>query len=344
MELARIVVFIISALLVIYDIALAPAIHPKQVGTVLTVVVALGALTASGFDFPVLPRDIPVIWLVLPILFLAVLSPLLGLWESRRVPDGQRIFSTGRQPGVPSRFRGHLTTNVVGAAAVGATVWAALSTPGLSGYLEEPRPAYVSTIALPLAWLVVRAFISWQQSTVVAGATSDGLPATGGSVEEALTGYSLRHAHQLTNVVFLTLATFVTLTMVFYLLDYAIARSTAGDPLSMSWAVVLAATMMLAFLLACGSFGAKGSSAVYLTFLTGTPAALVGVILWFSLYESGVARTVATVAVVTAGYLGYSTQTVLAGRRDGEKFQAHYFSATAIAVVIVALLGSLYAS
>ncbi len=37
---------------------------------------------------------------------------------------------------------------------------------------------------------------------------------------------------------------------------------------------------------------------------------------------------------------------VCIARRDGEKFQAHHFSATAtaIAVVIVALLGSLYAS
>ena len=83
---------------------------------------------------------------------------------------------------------------------------------------------------------------------------------------------------------------------------------------------------------------------MYLTFLTGTPAALGAVVFWLSWFRDDVIRNFAVVSIVGIGYVLYCVEAVLASRAQGEKLHLNYFSALGIAVVLTVLLGALYLS
>jgi hypothetical protein len=89
----------------------------------------------------------------------------------------------------------------------------------------------------------------------------------------------------------------------------------------------------------------SGLLAVYLTFLTGTPAVLVFALIWFALLRTSMSRNIAAVSIIGAGYLAYTAITVLCSRRDDDDGpRLHYFSAAAFAVVLIILGGAMYYS
>jgi len=329
---------------------LGPSIRPDLVKNILGFAITALATVFTAFGISLFPASLPVGVIAATLCALAVIPPILGKLEAKYRKNGQAVYSTGVKPGAPNRFPGHITTNLLGALATSAIVWVVHTTDGFDRHfagasgesaLEVNYAAF--NITLPLATVVVFAFVRWQQ--VDACRDIDARVKRGDADwENQIVGYSLRHPHQLANVFYLIGVTFTAATTILYLVAYAMARSKANDPLAISWQVVVTIVICLSFLYACGSPRSRENRAVYLTFLTGTPAALCGVLVWLSLFEGGVARDFATISIVGIGYIAYCIEVVLGSRSRGEKLELHYFSAAGVATVLVVLLGALYVS
>lgn len=272
----------------------------------------------------------------------ALVPPVAGLFESRYRANGQAVYSTGVVPGASNRFPGHLLTNVLGALAASGLVWVAHTTNGFDGYAAKSSNGAAFNVLLPLATIVALAFARWQQ--VDACPDIDKRAGEDTSWEDAITGFSLRHWHQLTNVVYLIAVIFTATTAILYLFAYAMEQAKAGQPLALSWQPIMAMIAVLSFFYACGGPWSRESRAVYLTFLTGTPAALGAALIWLSWFSAGAARTASALSIVGCGYVLYCIEAVLGSRSRGEKLELHYFSAVGIAIVLVVLLGTLYLS
>jgi hypothetical protein len=81
---------------------------------------------------------------------------------------------------------------------------------------------------------------------------------------------------------------------------------------------------------------------VYLTFLTGTPAALGGAAIWLSWFQDDRTRNVVAAMVVGVGYVLYCVEAVLTGRGPKEQVHLHYFAATGVATILAILLVAMY--
>lgn len=154
-------------------------------------------------------------------------------------------------------------------------------------------------------------------------------------------GYSLRHWNQLTNTVHLVVITFVSSTTVLCLFSHAMTQAMRGEPLQLSWQMIIAVLGCLLYLCTCGLRGSREHRAVYLTFLTGTPAALCMAVVWFSLFRRDAVRDVVAVSVVVLGYVAYSVEVVLADRSRDGALRLHYFSGVGFVLVLVTLLSAL---
>jgi hypothetical protein len=133
--------------------------------------------------------------------------------------------------------------------------------------------------------------------------------------------------------------------MILYLFAFTLEQAKAGHPLGLSWQLVVAIVALLAFLVACGLPASRQHQAVYLTFLTGTPAALMVSVVWLALMQQSTVRNVFALAIIVVGYVLYCTEAVLGSRRStDDKVQLHYFSAAAFAVALTVLTGALYFS
>jgi hypothetical protein len=193
-------------------------------------------------------------------------------------------------------------------------------------------------------------------------------------IDECIMGYSLKHPHQFLNVVFLIGAVFAAATMVLYLFAYTMKQDKLRAPLSFSWQMGAAIILLLLFLCACGFPAAwraltelwrarglttsdhlpddshegnasTGMRAVELTFLTGTPAVLVFVLIWFTLLKADVGRNIAAASIIGVGYLVYTALAVLGSRRSArDAVRLHYFSAAAFAFVLIVIAGAFYYS
>lgn len=122
-------------------------------------------------------------------------------------------------------------------------------------------------------------------------------------------------------------------------------------------------TLFLVFLLICGSPLLWQHRAVYLTFLTGTPGAIIAAMVWLWLLKSSFTRNLFAVLLVAVGYLLYCVLAVLGlvygqsettgatstsgGGSAGpprDKVELFYFSAAIFALALTVLLGALYFS
>lgn len=320
-----------------------PPVRPERIGKIVGILIGAIALICTAFGLALYPAALLTspVWIATGFVLLALLSPLAGLVESRVRKNGQAVYSTGIVPGTPNRLPGHLITNVLGALAVAGLVWVAHSTNGFDAFIAKFADDSAFNIMLPLATAVVFAFARWQQ--VNACPTIDER-ATEANHEDLIAGFSLRHWHQLLNVLYLIVATFAATTAILCLLAFAMEQSKAGHPLTLSWQAVLGIVISLLFVYACGGPWARDNRAVYLTFLTGAPAALCGVLIWLSWFREGAARNIAALAVVGVGYPVYCVEAVLGSRNRGEKVHLHYFTATGIALILVILLSAMYAS
>jgi hypothetical protein len=320
----------------------APNVYPTRIQKTIAFVAGAIALVCTSTGVALYPAELPSgpITLAIVLVAFALIPPLIGLLESRSKDNGQAIYSTRTLPGTSNRFPGHLLTNLLGALAVSSLVWVAHSTPGFDSFSANFSDDVAFNIMLPLATIVMFAFARWQQ--VSACPDIDERVGRDSNWEESIAGFSLRHWHQTTNVLYLIAATFVATTSVLYLFAYSMNQAKSGQPLQLSWQVVVTAVVVLSFLFACGGPWSREHRAVYLTFLTGTPAALGAVLIWLSLFVANEARNIAALAIVGAGYVLYCAEAVVSSRKRGEKLELHYFSATGIAIVLVVLLSALY--
>jgi hypothetical protein len=172
--------------------------------------------------------------------------------------------------------------------------------------------------------------------------------------------------------------TFTASVAVLILFAHAMVQAKLGSPLRLSWQDILAAVLVLIFFLVCGLPSSRRHRAVWLTFLTGTPAALGALMVWFALFRDGSGRNAWAGIVIGVGYIVYCVEVVLGsqareafeqmggssvlqhGGVGGQKtgavalkpgikaknltMQLHYFSALIMAAVLVVLFAALYAS
>jgi hypothetical protein len=317
--------------------------YPAKIYTVLCFMVFAATPLVTFAHIPLYPPPGSASpWAVAAVLLgLAVTAPIVGVGESMWSRQ-EVVFSN-------NRFLGHLRTNLFGALAASALWWVADSASGLAGPLATfPSSDIVLNVMLPVSAGAVLQFVRWQQMDAlgkVDDRTIDEVmrkdPKEG---EGKIVGFSLRHWHQLANIAHLVAATFVASCSFLFLVAYAM-KQTAGEHPVLTWPVVAAILLTLSFLYACGARGSRENKAVYLTFLTGTPAALGGAMLWLAWFRNGTFRDGAMALIGVVGYVLYCVEAVLADWARDEKEgrpPLHYFAPMTIAVVIAVLLGIAY--
>lgn len=264
---------------------------------------------------------------------LAVLPPISGLIAAR-VKGDDKLYD------VDQRYLGHLVTDLGGAAGATGLLWMAQTIHGFDDFTESFSDKAALNCVLPMTMLTTFAFVRWQQVNECPDV--DDLITRGQPWEDALTGYSLRHFHQRANLVFLMAATFTATTTVLYLFAFAMQQARTPAPLPFTPQIGVAMVLSLVFFYACGLKWSRGNRAVYLTFLTGTPAALGAVLVWLSFLEQGFARNAFAIAIAFGGYLAYAVEAILASRSAGEKLELYYFATSVFALVLAILAAALY--
>jgi hypothetical protein len=340
-----------------------PPAYPKRIYHWLGyALMAAAPLTYVGVRlYPPLGHANP--WAVVATLLgLAVSSPVLGLCEERS-PQGKKLqhglaTRQGRAVYSDSRFLAHLGTNLLGALAASTLWWAADSALGVAGPLETfPSADVALSVMLPLSALVVFQFVRSQQMDALSKFDSRTIkevmrkdPKKG---EAKIVGFSLRHLHQLANVFHLVAATFVASCSYLFLVAYAIEKS-AGEHPPLTWPVVAAIVLTLCFVYVCGAPGLRGApgprdnKAVYLTFLTGAPAAMGGAMLWLAWFQGGTFRDYSIASIAVVGYVLFCIEAVMADWARDERCDKehrwpplHHFAPMTIAVVLALLLFAL---
>lgn len=324
MEWIWTVLYVLAAALIQFQ----PAVYPARLGNGLAWLALTVAGALSVLEVPISPVSFGSASSVFAVALcvFALVPPILGLLESHLKADGQKIFAA-------SRFRGHLVTNAAGAIAAATFLHLSSSTPGVRAFVSgwEDSPAF--NVVLPLSVLIVFAFVRAQQAQA-AGSDFREVP----DHESAVIGFSLAHWHQLANVLYLIVATFTVSTSVMYLFAYSFNRFSQGRPIELTWTFVLAFCAVLGFVFACGMQWSNQEPAVYLTFLTGTPAVLVAIVLWLSILQDSSFRNIVGTAVIGVGYTTYCVLAVIADQRG--RVQWHHFTALAMSLVLAALVGA----
>ena len=314
-----------------------PAAFPKRISNYFFKAVAITAVLLTGFQVSVIGLLFE--WgawgVTIVLMVLAVPPPIAGLTENRLRANGNDVFDLKRLPG-------HLLTNVLGALASTAFVWAALSTPQFDEFNQAFGDEAAFNIALPLATAVAIAFVRSEQERQ-SGAL-DLRTASDEVAEPAIVGYSLRHVHQLLNTIFLAAVVFSAGATMLYLFAQTISSAKAGQPLDVSWPVVVSIVLTMLFFLACGLPQSRGSRTVWITFATGTPAVLMISLVWLALFQESALRNATIGLVVGGAYVAYCVECILAERGNGNKIELHYFSSVVVLFVITMLLGAIYLS
>lgn len=335
-------IFIMLVLKAIEDFA--PPVYPVRTYKTLSLVIFAISTCFTVFHIPLYPAGGSVNpWVVAGVLLvLAAASPLLGLLESKCWPNGQAVYSTGVLPGTTNRFPGHILTNILGALAAFMFWWVARSTAGFDQFVANFPYNAAFNVMVPLSAAAVFAFVRWQQ---VDACRDIDVVASQPDAEAKMAGFSLSHWHQWANVLHLIVATSVATTSFLYLVAHGMLQELHRPPHEVSWQVIATILATLGFLYACGGPWSRGKRAVYLSFLTGTPAALGGAILWLSWFRDDAIRNTVMVSIVGIGYVLYCVEAVFADwaqeGKDG-KPPLHYFAPTAVAVVLAGLLGTVY--
>ena len=282
-------------------------------------------------------------WLVGSILLgFAIAAPIAGYFESRRPIDGQDVYCT------TDRFRGHLLTNLLGAMTAFALWGFAHSVPSVADTFVKSLPSVniLFNVMLPLSAVAAFLFVRTQQVDAFRkGDNQHNIDEEQSSLrEKEIVGFSLKHWHQQLNFIHLVFATSVASASVVLLMAHGMQATGIGLP-AVSWLVIAAIFATLGFLFACGLKWSRDNRAVYLTFLTGTPAALGGAIIWLSCFRANAVRDATMVAVAGIGYVAFCVEAVFADwARDNRRGcpPLHYFVPMAVAVVISVLLGIAY--
>ena len=320
-------------------------VYPRKTFNLMYYAVVFAFTTCfTTFNIPLYPVN-P--WVVGSILLgLAVAAPIAGRFESRRQPDGQAVYCT---TGKANRFPGHLLTNLLGAMAAFALWGVAHSVPGVANTFAESLPNFniAFNLMLPVSAAAAYLFVRWQQEDAFRKHDRNHKidQVNSSDRERKIVGFSLSHWHQRLNFFHLVFVTFVASMSGALLLAHGMQATRVGLPAVSWWLVIAAILATLAFLFACGAPKSRDSRAVYITFLTGTPAALGGAILWLSCFRANAVRDATMVAVAGIGYVIFCVEAVFADwARDNKRGRPplHYFVPMAVAIVIAVLLGIAY--
>lgn len=337
---------------------LMPRAQPQGIQTFFVVGSSVLALFCTWIGFAIGPGALPInpVYFSAALLAVAVAAPVAGVIEAKYTSSATPVYDR-------TRFLPHLLTNVAGACAAVAFIWAGRSTEGFDSFSEQFRSEAAFNIVLPMTVIVIFAFVRVQQ--VDKCHDLDKLVHDhDDSWRQLIAGYSLARWHQILNILYLIAATFAGATMVLYLFAYTMKQAQRGEALPYTWQFGMALIVLLAFLFSCAipktrrslrapgpkpdagqDTEASGKQAVYLTFLTGTPAALVVALVWFALLRESPVRNGFAMGIVGGGYVLYTLLAVLGSRADGkDKVQLHYFSSAAFATVLIVLAGALYYS
>lgn len=334
----------------------APEVQPKSIKDRFTDGISGISIVLTGAMITLFPVKAPIYLIAIILSFFAILPPFVGLAENKFRTHGKQIFDS-------KRFIGHLASNVVGAAAAILFFATVSTTQGLVSFVANFRDAPGFNVVLPLSTVVVFAFIRWQQITDCHNI--DELVKGNGDWESQIRGSSLTAGHQIANTIHLLLVNFIAASSVLYLLGYTILQAKNHHPLSFTWQMGCAMALFVVFLFVCGSPLLWQHRAVYLTFLTGTPGAIMAAMIWLALLKQSFARNLFAVLLVAVGYLLYCALAVLGlvyGQRqtagvtstpeDGsassspprDRVELFYFSAAIFALALAVLLGALYFS
>jgi hypothetical protein len=329
-------------------------VYPERIKNRFTDWITGISIVLTGTTVTVFPVKAPILAIAIGVSFFAILPPIVGLAENRWRTHGKQIFAG-------KRFLPHLLSNGVGAGAAILFFATASTTHGLIAFATSFRDQSAFNVVLPLATVVVFAFLRWQQITDCP--TIDDLVKNNGDWESAIRGSSLTTGHQIANTIHLLLANFIGASSVLYLLGYTILQAKHHHPLSFTWQMGWAMGLFVAYLFICGSPLLWQHRAVYLTFLTGTPGAIIAAMIWLALLKPSFGRNLFAVLLIAIGYLLYCALTVLGlvyGQRrtagatsisgDGsasppkDRVELFYFSAAIFALALAVLLGALYFS
>lgn len=302
----------------IFVLQLAPKPQPEIYAVYLGAFFAVLPLAATFFGVSLYPAAWNLSWFrtgyVLTVL--GILPPIAGPIQAWLVGDPQ-IFQS-------DRFVLHFISNLVAVVAATTLLGLIRSISGFGEFTDRFADKAALNCVLPMATLSAFAYVRWQQ-------------------REELTGYSLSHFHQLANFVFLTAVWFTAATTVLYLFAFAIRRAQRGEPLPFSWQIGVAMVFSVAFFYLCGLVEwSPPARAMYLTFLTGTPAALAAVLVWLSLLEAGPSRRRFAIVFASVGYALYAVEVIFASRGAGEGLNLYYFMPGVFALILALLAGTLY--
>lgn len=297
----------------------------------------------------------PVSVVAVVIIGFAMLPPVVGLIQNRWCEQGEQIFER-------SRFRGHLSTNVLGGAAAAGFYWAGQSTPGFVAFTEQFADGPAFNVVLPISVAVIFALVRQQQidrcpdlDQLVDDPDSDW--------KSKLRGDSLTDAHQLLNCLYLIAVLFLAASTIMYLLAFTLVQAKNGEPVGFSVQMGVAMLALMGFLFACGMPASWGNQTVYFSFLTGTPGALLAILAWLVLLAPSPARNWFAVSIVGVGYLLYCTAAVfgvLQGKQAAPAaatgaappasgpapltatVELHYFAGAILAAALTIMMGVLY--
>ncbi|MGN7134471.1 hypothetical protein ACTHQY_14490 [Rhodococcoides corynebacterioides] len=312
-------------------------------------------------------------YLAAVLVVLAISPPFVGSVEAR-MKHNPRVFDR-------TRFVPHLVTNILGCAVVVVFIYAAASMPGYIEFVRTFENGAAYDIVFPVSVSTVLAYVEAEQRKNAQAITTGGHQSAD---TRRYTGWLLSDAHQALNSAYLAFALFIGSTVVLYLFVFSIQASRrGGQGLELSWQLIISISALLAFLTACGLFGSREvprelarllsigadrlgmhstaskirmrhsrlwrsgprtPGAVYMTFLTGMPAALIIGLLWFALMRpSGMRDTVAFLAI-GVGYAIYALFSVAAAKREAGVPESHYFTALVLAGLLIVISGSVFYS
>ncbi|WP_445165447.1 hypothetical protein ACTXG7_16145 [Mycolicibacterium sp. Dal123E01] len=329
---------ILQIILLAVDKWLMPKAQPSKFQEPIVFVVGSATIAATTLNIPFYHYLMASnLWVVGgALLALAIAPPVIGVIEARvrRNPD---VYAT-------DRFNEHLRNNFVGFVATLLFILAARWTTGFDDFTVQFKNESAFNIVLPLTVVTIFAFVRWQQDKADEDLDAR-MERKDPDWERKIAGFSLRYVNQLANVLYLIVVTFTAAGTILYMFSYTLNQAKNNSPLSLSLPLALAMVGVLGFLIVCGLPSMKKFQAVYLNFLTGTPAALMVIVVWIALLKESHLRNYFALGVVVIGYATYSLLVIIGNRGLARaKLQLHYYSSMAFAVALTLLVGALYVS
>lgn len=290
-----------------------PGVTPAKIADAITGIASGIAIAAVivGFDwFPIWAIENPVPFAVI-IVALAALPVIAGLLEGRLRTGGEQIYSTQRSHWLLDHLKNNLSAACAGISivyflhSIQHELIPYIKSISWSDYLE-PILAFA---ALAAVW-----FCAVQQRT-----ERSQLAATStGSASTELKRSTLKNPNQILNTLWITVIIAFCVRGGIYILSFLYYMNSKQTPLEFNPSTIIAMAGALIFFFSCGANPDKPE--IYITFIAGTPIAILAQFVWISMYhpspELAIARWVYPVAclLLYALILGLTFHKVKGGK------------------------------